>query len=1574
MKNFTQVVCIVFTFVSISAFAQYTPSYENTNKPDFDTDTVLDYLDIDDDQDGIVDLVEGCNGFDIENTIGPDGTTLVSGSSYAITGTTVTYTHSLSQFEKVESELLSPTQGFGIKIREDVGSASGNFTIDLAPAVDNLFFKLVDFDQDESWTVHVYDEFGVDIPLTTGNDIDGLYMMGEQVELLAGQEFHDISAGSGPNPSNDSKFESLNAAYFYFPTKKVSQIVIDISHPTNGAMRFIGEQFCQTDTDNDGQTDDKDSDSDNDAIPDVVEAGGTDDDGDGIISGTDTDQDGLIDAFDAYGSSMTTTGDCTGTNATPHVVSFTTSKVVTNAVGMSFYITGDYDKNSGSPSSQETLTYQIDDGAGGWADIETKLKFGVDCIEVSYMKEMPPISAAEWNTASADGIVYFRFVPTSAVDTDGGANACSPSCLGDVTVYFNEPGANGSSIPDYDTDGDGIESRLDLDSDSDGILDLIEAGQTDADGNGMIDGFTDSNNDGYHDAFDGAGSQLITGADTDADGLPNSYPNDNPDSNGFPNFMDLDSDDDGITDNTEAQATGAYVAYGTTDTDSDGLANVFDASGSFGGAGLTPVDTDSDGTPDYLDTDSDNGEEIDSIEGHDTNGDGVVNGSDSPNADTGLFTGTDTDGDGLDDGFDNDDATFDATNTSLKATSHPIFDAGTDRDWRSTTATISLDFDGTDDHVDFGDESAYEFSSDFTLEAWVLQETTVTSGTIISKTNAKSGNEKGYKLVLNSSIPNLKWYDNSSALIVNLVSPYAISNDRWYHIAANYDGTTAELFIDGIKVASTTTSTPPSYGAEKFIIGATYDSDTPSSPKNYFNGYIDEVRVWNTALKETQMRQMMNQEIEQNGTAVRGKVIPIDISDNLLWSNLKGYYDMNDDDADDKSGNLRDGSPKNITTLQEQTAPLPYTTKADGDWDDTSGTTPWTLGDSVWDQPNAVGVDGSTKIDWNIVQISHNVTSADSDITVLGLISDTTGKKLTITDPNETQDETNSGNGLRVTHYLKLDGNIDLVGESQLVQDEGSILDVTSAGTLERDQQGTKDLYTYNYWSSPVGVSNITTNNNSYTLPNLFKDGTNSSSPVSINFLTSGYDGSTGTPIDIADYWVWKYSNQISDTYSAWQHVRSTGTLNAGEGFTMKGVTDTGGAITQKQNYVFNGKPNNGDITLTVTAGNDYLLGNPYASALDADEFIKDNISNLETNGRNTNGNIINGALYFWDHFASSTHVLAEYQGGYATYTLMGGTSAISNDERINATGVVGTKIPERYVAVGQGFFVSSILDASLVGLTQPVVGGSILFKNSQRIFKREVVSGSNTGSVFLRSNSTYTESVVAQENIDSRSKIRLMFDSTDGYHRQLLVGVDENATNEFNLGYDAPLIEDAKEDIFWYFNNNKFVIQAVNNFSEAQILPLGVKTNLEGLATIRIEELENIDNNTNIFVHDKELDIYHDLRSSNYQVSLPVGEYLDRFEITFSNNATLNDLDNEFNNLNVHFSNATESIVIINPMLREIKSVELFNMLGQSIYALKNIPNINYSEFKTKNISTGTYIIKIETEIGTVSKKVLVE
>ena len=94
---------------------------------------------------------------------------------------------------------------------------------------------------------------------------------------------------------------------------------------------------------------------------------------------------------------------------------------------------------------------------------------------------------------------------------------------------------------------------------------------------------------------------LINSADldSDGDGVANSVDgNEDPDEDGLPNYLDLDSDADGIPDMIEVQVN-AYTLPANQDSDFNGIDNIFDL-------GLTPVDTDGDNIPDYLDIDSDN--------------------------------------------------------------------------------------------------------------------------------------------------------------------------------------------------------------------------------------------------------------------------------------------------------------------------------------------------------------------------------------------------------------------------------------------------------------------------------------------------------------------------------------------------------------------------------------------------------------------------------------------------------------------------------------------------------------------------------------------------------------------------------------------------------------------------------------------------------------------------------------------------------------------------------------------------------------------------------------------------------
>lgn len=559
-------------------------------------------------------------------------------------------------------------------------------------------------------------------------------------------------------------------------------------------------------------------------------------------------------------------------------------------------------------------------------------------------------------------------------------------------------------------------------------------------------------------------------------------------------------------------------------------------------------------------------------------------------------------------------------------------------------------------------------------------------------------------------------------------------------------------------------------------------------------------------------------------------------------------------------------------------------------------------------------------------------------------------------------------------NVLLAKGDIRLTGEAQLVQAGTTANPILAGdtGNLLIDQQGKKNSYNYNYWSSPVSGNNI-----NYSISGVLKDGstialTDPFKPGSIKFMDGAYSADiVSNPIIISNRWLWIFNSPaLYDpllNYYQWKYVGSTGSIKIGEGFTMKG---TGGAAdtTVLQNYVFVGKPNSGTISLNLPKNNSYLIGNPYPSALDADEFIKDNIKEtINGNVGSNTENRFNGVLYFWDHFGlSNNHLLAEYEGAYATYTLMGGAPGVGNSTL--TAGGTGTKIPERYIAVGQGFFVKASLDSTLGGAAEIVQGGTINFKNSQRKFERE----SSGNSLFMKS----AKNTKPKENeTDTRLKIRLGFDSTVGTHRQLLVGVDKNTTNQFDIGYDAPMFGSSSNDIYWELADSKFVIQAVANFSDDQIIPFGLIVANKGIATIKIDKLENIPQNLQIYLYDNLTTTYHDIKNNSFPVSLAIGEYKRRFSLRFSDKTLKVDEFNLYKGISVYYTNNNKMLNIENNFLEEtVDKIFLFNLLGQSIanWDVKERKQNNI-QIPIKNMPSGMYIVKLKTTNGDFSKKIII-
>ncbi|NNK74002.1 MAG: choice-of-anchor D domain-containing protein [Flavobacteriaceae bacterium] len=869
-------------------------------------------------------------------------------------------------------------------------------------------------------------------------------------------------------------------------------------------------------------------------------------------------------------------------------------------------------------------------------------------------------------------------------------------------------------------------------------------------------------------------------------------------------------------------------------------------------------------------------------------------------------------------------------------------------------ADRSIRFDGISDYVDMENELNLN-ATEFTVSAWIKRETGSENSSILSKRDAAF--TEGYDLKIDSNGRVEMIWENGSTESIR--SNVVIPENKWHHVAVIYQNGEANMYIDGV-LSRTEALTPPPVTDQSFYLAAA-GKNTPTA---HYRGNIDEVRIWDRALSVDQLRFIMNQEIEDNGGFVRGQVLPTTISKNevatIPWTDLSAYYDMTIytyTNINDVSGNDVTGQLRNLDTVDRQTAPLPYISDADGTW--TTAAT-W-LNNSVQNLPNDISIaDGSQSVDWNIVESSHDITI--DTYSALGRERSLLALKQSSGDIQINGDTAaGTGNGLTITHYLQLDGTIDLEGESQLIQTLGSDLEVTSSGTLERDQQGTADVHTYNYWAAPVGISNTTSNNNSYALPDVMFDGTQN-----IDWITTGYDGTNTSPVGIADYWVWKFANQLDDDYPSWQHVRSTGTLMAGEGYTMKGPGT--GAVLDDQNYVYLGKPHNADINLTLSAGNDYLVGNPYASAIDAQQFILDNGPVISGTGATT------GTLYFWEHWGGGSHNLGEYLGGYATYNLSGGapSAAMGTNDPDVGTGGTPTKLPGRYIPVGQGFFV--VAEGS----------GTINFNNGQRIFQKE----SSGNSIFMEANqgnnpifaagrgvSTTEPSANSNRSVstDPRTQIRIGFNSVNTIRRQLLLTVDTNATENIDWGYDAELYADQIDDLYWMIEDEKYNIQGIPTLSELTTLPLGIHVDSDGMSSIVLDSFTNNVNDLTPYVYDKDLNVYHDLTLGSYEFFMTTGSNTERFEIVFETEVL--DIDDpEYDQMDVHYVNDRDSILLLNPTLKDITSLVMYDALGKMIYSVDTV-NVNvYSEYEVSNLSTGTYILKIDTRGGSFSKMVLVD
>jgi len=512
---------------------------------------------------------------------------------------------------------------------------------------------------------------------------------------------------------------------------------------------------------------------------------------------------------------------------------------------------------------------------------------------------------------------------------------------------------------------------------------------------------------------------------------------------------------------------------------------------------------------------------------------------------------------------------------------------------------------------------------------------------------------------------------------------------------------------------------------------------------------------------------------------------------------------------------------------------------------------------------------------------------------------------------------------LEVENKIINNGFIDIEGEAQLIQNHTGIDTNSGTGELKISQQGSLNLYNYNFWSAPV--------NRGGAWKIKYLEETNGV----VNFAFQNDANPTTSPITLSSKWLYGF-NAVQGNYYGWNYLGIDTDISPGIGYSMKGSGQTPTASILEENYFFKGSPNNGDYTYTVTAGNNFLVGNPYPSALNAIQFINDNLS------------AIDGTLYFWEQFeTNNTHITADYQGGYATLNLMMGVSAVAAP---NTNGGVSSKgAPKTNIPVGQGFFVN--VDN----------GGTLVFKNSQRVFARESLSEST----FFKQNTSVTNT------IDSRTKLWLTFSDPMNRERELGLGYDPNATNGYDRGYDAIDYSSLPDNISWAITDYKLSIQGLQSFNIEDEMSLFVKIETPGIYTMTLKDTANFPEDTPIYLKDNLNSIYYNLKEAPVSLFFEVGEDDTRYSIVYKQEETLSIDDNTLSNnaFSVTYNNQSQQLILNNYKdLGTIKNLNIYNLLGQNILSLNKLES---NTITLSQLSNALYVIEIiEKNNGRLTRK----
>lgn len=343
--------------------------------------------------------------------------------------------------------------------------------------------------------------------------------------------------------------------------------------------------------------------------------------------------------------------------------------------------------------------------------------------------------------------------------------------------------------------------------------------------------------------------------------------------------------------------------------------------------------------------------------------------------------------------------------------------------------------------------------------------------------------------------------------------------------------------------------------------------------------------------------------------------------------------------------------------------------------------------------------------------------------------------------------------------------------------------------------------------------------------------------------------------------------------------------------------------------------------------GSPNILGNPYASAIDADLLYS----------ANSTPNAIFDLVYFWEHLTAPS---INYPGYSSDNYDMGDISYYDPLNGMAMPAGNGTVAPNKYIASGQGFAVK----ASASGTT-------LNFNNSMRV----------TGN-----NNTY------RRDVNMEFFYLNIFNEKYSLGSNTAVHFTENATNGFDEGYDNARLATPVSIYGEMTTGEELGIQSRSSFNVEDKVAIGFSTQVEEdvVYTVSLKNLQGeLLTNATVYLLDNANGNLTNLSESNYNFNSEAGKFPSRFTIMFRD-PSLGVNSNSITNVGLYPNPAKDMVTVVsaNGLISNVTIVDISGRIINNI----TINSQQSYQINIASLDSAVYFVNVTTENGMVTKRLI--